>query len=270
VKHRFLREPLLFFFLTGALLFGADHWVKKLRGDGVIRVPEEVAEITQAQLAATWGRPPSESELKAHLQRWVNEEALFREGLRLGLERGDAQIRERVTLKTLNVLQLGTPIPEPTPEQLATWYDLHKLRYESPPRIHLQVLQLETSGPHSNEAQQRILAQLKARTTAPQELGKLAIYQAIPLHELSLRYSEAFTQKAMQSEPDVWTRFKDDKTVFFFNLERIQPGFKPDFQDIKARVIEDWRQADLQIKLDQRIADLVQGYRIEFPKGAVK
>jgi len=254
----------------GGLLFGADHLVKKIRGDGVIRVPEEVSEITQAQLAATWGRPPTESELKAHLQRWVNEEALFREGLRLGLERGDAQIRERVTLKTLNVIQLGTSVPEPTAEQLTTWYGLHRLRYEQPPRLHLQVLQVDPRTLPSAAALNRTLEQLNTKRVQPKDLGQLAIYQAIPLHELALRYSDNFVKQVLQSAPNVWSAHSSGDTVLFLNLDRVQPGFKPDFEDIKARVAEDWRQDDLQKKIDQRVADLVRQHRVEYPESVGK
>lgn len=270
MKHPLWREPLILFFLMGGLLFGADHLVKKIRGDGVIRVPEEVAEITQAQLAATWGRPPTNSELKAHLQRWVNEEALFREGLRLGLERGDAQIRERVTLKTLNVMQLGTSVPEPTAEQLAAWYGVHRLRYEQPPRLHLQVLQADPRTPPSAAALSRTLEQLNTKSIQPKDLGQLAIYQAIPMQELALRYSEDFVKQAMQSVPNVWSAYRSGDTALFLNLDRIQPGFKPDFEEIKARVAEDWRQDDLQKKLDQKVADLVRQHRVDYPESVGK
>lgn len=90
------------------------------------------------------------------------------------------------------------------------------------------------------------------------------------MQELALRYSEDFVKQAMQSVPHVWSAYRSGDTALFLNLDRIQPGFKPDFEEIKARVAEDWRQDDLQKKLNQRVADLVRQHRVEYPESVGK
>lgn len=256
--------------MAGAVLFGTDHLIQKIRGHGVIRVPQEIIELTQSQLAANWGRRPTDAELRAHLQRWINEEALFREGLRLGLEQGDALVRERITLRTLQVIQLGTPIPEPSEEQLAAWYGLRKTHYETPARLHLQVLQMASQSHSTADEQSRILKQLGSANVEPQALGKLAIFQGIPAGELALRYDENFAQHALKAQPHRWTPYKVGDVLFFFNVEKIQPGFKPIFAEIRLRIIEDWKQDYLQTKLDHRISELVRPYRIEWIESSAK
>jgi hypothetical protein len=65
------------------------------------------------------GREPNAEELAALRQRWFDNELLYREGLALGLDRGDSAIRERVIYKALNVLQSDLQVPAGDEESCA-------------------------------------------------------------------------------------------------------------------------------------------------------
>ena len=94
-----LREPLLHFAVLGALLFGVDHLVAGRDEDPrVIVIDPEVDAASIQVFKDARGRDPNEEELFALRRVWLDNEVLYREGLALGLDRGDKSIRERVIL----------------------------------------------------------------------------------------------------------------------------------------------------------------------------
>src|SRR5688500_17439710 len=95
--RRLLREPLLHFLLMGAALFAADA-VLLARDDDPNRIVMGAAVDEEARRAilGARGREPDAKELQALRQVWLDNEVLYREGLAMGLDKGDTAIRERV------------------------------------------------------------------------------------------------------------------------------------------------------------------------------
>src|SRR5262245_17046022 len=95
--RRFYREPLLHFLLLGALIFVAHRGLQRLKtGDNVIVVTPALRADLGRELSAELGRAPQPAELESALETWKAEEILFREGLRLGLDKDDLLVRRRV------------------------------------------------------------------------------------------------------------------------------------------------------------------------------
>ena len=70
-----LREPLLHFLLIGAAMFLYFRWSGGASGTGSTRIvlaPAQLASMA-AGFARTWQRPPSEVELKALIDDWVDD-----------------------------------------------------------------------------------------------------------------------------------------------------------------------------------------------------
>lgn len=95
--RRALRSPLLHFLLIGGLLFALGHerFAQHVQ-------PIEISAAEVQRLRAEWmretGRSPSAEELRASLRRHADREMLLREALRLGLDRRDPVVRERLLL----------------------------------------------------------------------------------------------------------------------------------------------------------------------------
>jgi hypothetical protein len=131
--RRILREPLLHFFVLGALLFGLYGW---LHG-GVLDAPDEIVvsraqvETLQAQFQRVWQRPPTPEELDGLVESWVREEIYYREGLAMGLDRDDPVVRRRVGQK-IEFLAEGAGPSAPTESELQAWLDAHPDAYAIP------------------------------------------------------------------------------------------------------------------------------------------
>jgi hypothetical protein len=122
--RRLAGEPLVHFIVLGALLFGMDAALSRFRDDGkTIVVAESVKNEARDIFRTGMGREPAPADMKIMVDRWVDNEVLYREGLALMLDRGDPSIRERVIFKALSVTQSGLSLPSVTDAELKTWFE---------------------------------------------------------------------------------------------------------------------------------------------------
>lgn len=137
--HRLLREPLLHFFVVGALLFGAYG----LLNQGSENAPDEIVvsrgqqENLQLQFERVWQRPATTQELQSLVDNWVKEEIYYREGINLGLDRDDTVVRRRIGQKLEFILESATPVA-PTDAELQAWLEAHATDYQVEPTYSLR------------------------------------------------------------------------------------------------------------------------------------
>src|SRR5690349_8756206 len=95
-----LGEPMLHFVLLGIVLFGAYRWMTPgtAAPDRIVITPGVMDDLVTQHVAAK-GREPSAVELRSLLDSYVREEILYREGVKLGLERDDIVVKRRVRQK---------------------------------------------------------------------------------------------------------------------------------------------------------------------------
>jgi hypothetical protein len=123
---RFLREPLLHFFLIGAVLFGLYAWLQGnlLSSPTEIVLSRDQLQSLQMQFERVWRRPATKDELQALIDNWVKEEVFYREGIAMALDRDDPIVRRRVGQKLEFILDSVEP-PAPTDAELQAWLDAH-------------------------------------------------------------------------------------------------------------------------------------------------
>lgn len=138
IINRFLREPLLHFFLLGALLFLLYGWLDRdsRRAPDEIVVDEARINSLTATFAKTWSRAPTAEDLQALIDAWVREEVLYREGIAIGFDRNDPIIRRRVAQK-MTFVSDGVAPEIPDDQELQAWLDSHADDYAIPGRYTL-------------------------------------------------------------------------------------------------------------------------------------
>lgn len=99
--ERWLKEPLVHFFLLGAALFALYGWLNRDGFDSPDEIVVDGARVAAlaAQFERTWQRPPTADELAGLVDSWVREEILYREGLALGFDSDDPVLRRRIGQK---------------------------------------------------------------------------------------------------------------------------------------------------------------------------
>jgi hypothetical protein len=152
VIRRWLREPLLHFFVLGALMFGVYAALDRDSAD----VPDEIVvsrgqlQNLKLQFERVWQRPATRAELQGLVDNWVKEEIFYREGITLGLDRDDAVVRRRVGQKLEFIIDSAAP-PPPTDAELQAWLDSHAGGYQIEPTYSLRQIYFDPSRHHNPE-----------------------------------------------------------------------------------------------------------------------
>lgn len=160
---RLLREPLAHFLGIGLLLFllfklvGGD---RSAAGHEIV-VNEAVVDGIVQQFAGVWQRQPTPVELRGLVDSWVREEILYREGVRMGLDRDDSVIRRRVRQKVDVLAEESQPSQAPTEAELADWLHTQASRYATSPVLSFEQATIDPTR-HATDLE-RVIADARRR-----------------------------------------------------------------------------------------------------------
>ena len=127
-------DPRVLFLVLGLGVFALDLWpARGGRESRVIEVTADEVERLHARWTAQWGRPPTGPELESVIAEAVDEEILYREAQRLGLDREDAIVRRRLAQKMTFVLEDAGDATL-SGDEVEEYFVRHAERYRRPPR----------------------------------------------------------------------------------------------------------------------------------------
>jgi peptidyl-prolyl cis-trans isomerase C len=136
--RRWLREPLLHFLLIGLVLFG--FYAYKNRGRSGTASPSQIVlsldelATTEAYFESQWHRRPTPQEFQAMVEDKVKEEVLYREGLVMGLDKGDTIVKRRMAQKVQFLAEDVAAAHEPSTAELKTWFEKNTDKFALPSR----------------------------------------------------------------------------------------------------------------------------------------
>ena len=244
-----LREPLLHFAVLGALLFAADRFLVAREDDPrTIVVGSAVTSEAKNAFRTTRGREPNAQELAALTDRWVDNEVLYREGMALQVDQGDAMIRDRVIFKALMLVESGLKLPPVDDAVLRKWFETQRVKYDEPARYDFQEAVL--SG-DSSEAAARAFAQaLNAGTPGDAKAG-LRVFKGRPLENLVQSYGPEFA-KALEEKPQgEWRALPTRDGVRVVRLDALVAPRPASFEALRSVVLADWTDATMaQLRTD--------------------
>ena len=132
---RWLRDPLVVFVLLGIGVFALDGWLAGSEAARpVIEITPDQVDRLRARWLAQWGREPTEPELQTLVDEAIDEEILYREAQRLGLDRDDAIVRRRLAQKLTFILEDAGDTGPPSETEVEEYYARHAERYRRPGR----------------------------------------------------------------------------------------------------------------------------------------
>lgn len=256
-----LREPLLHFLLLGGLLFAIDHFIAGRADDPrTIIVDATVDNQARQVFKAARGREPNEDELYALRRVWLDNEVLYREGLALGVDKGDAMIRERVIFKALSIVDAGLKLPPVDDQMLREWFEKNRARYDEPARydFHEAVL----SGDNSEVATRAFAVAMNAGTPGDAQAG-LRVFKGRPHQNLVQSYGPAFAKALEESPPGEWRVLPTREGWRVIRLETITPPKPADFEMLRGVVLHDWTDATMAEQRTAAVRALARKYLVK-------
>ncbi len=246
---RLLREPLVLFLLAGAAIFALDGLVGDGRGDARLDVTREDVARIRAQWQAQASRPPSDAELQALIEQHVREEILYRESLRLGLDRGDLIVRRRLVQKLTFLSQDLADVDDPSEAELIGFFERNRDRYVRPRRTSFSHVYFsdERAGDSALEETRLALEHLQARPESGtwRDLGDPFMlrreYAERTEQELGELFGVGFAAAVIQQLPGTWRG--PISSAYGWHLVRVHkrtPAERPTLDAVRGRVLEDY------------------------------
>ncbi len=277
-----LREPLLHFVLIGILLFAVDAFLRGdtvQAGEGEIVVTQGRIESLAALFTKTWQRPPTAEELDALIDDHVLEEALYREGLALGVHQDDTIIRRRVRQKMEFVVDDVVELTEPTEEELETWLAQHAESYAMPARYRFRQVFLnpERRGDALQADATMVLEGLRSSNGGadPRELGDASLLEhafADAATELVARtFGQDFVDGLAAQPIGAWSGPVESAFgVHLVIVDAKTEGRTPALDEVRDAVVRDWSYARREEASQAFYGELLSRYciTIEWPEEA--
>jgi len=236
-----LREPLLHFILLGGVLFALNHVLNETGDDPrTIVMGADVDKEARDTFAATRGRQPNAEELAALRQVWLDNEVLYREGMALGVDKGDAMIRERVIFKALSIVDSNLKVPTIDDTALKSWFEGRRDKYDEPARFSFQEAVL--AGDASESAVRGFVASLNAGTPADASAG-LRVFKDRPGVTLAQSYGTDFAKELEESSPGEWRAVRTRDGWRAIRLDGMTPPKPALYEVLRPVIMQDWRDA---------------------------
>jgi PPIC-type PPIASE domain len=262
--RRWLAEPFLHFVVLGALTFGLHRLLQTQREHRLV-----VSDQAQREIAALFeqrqGRVPTDAERAALTQRWLEDELLFREGLRLDLLHTDSELRAEVIARVRSLLQASVPAAKPTEAELLQFYDRHRADYALPAMIGFREY-LVRSGP---DARDRARSLLQALKTLPAD-ADVAELLHLPLShpqgsraELSVLYGPELVNELFALDLRVWHELRSARGIHLVKVEKRVAAKDPGLAAVRAQVLTDFSAASTARAFKLELARLEKQWSVD-------
>lgn len=262
------RVPLVVFLALGAAIFGLYGLVgggDAARNPEVIVVADADVRLLANGFEARWRRAPSAEELEALVSEHVIEEAFLREALALGLDRGDAVIRQRLRQKMAFIAEAGGDADAPDDAALRAHLAAYPDRFATAPRIAFEQFFV---GQDAGGAETAALRAALAAGADPDSLGVATLLppsvQLIPESVVTSTFGSGFFAEVAAQEPGRWVGpLLSARGAHLVRVTAVDPAAAPAFEAVRDRVEGDWRADRAQARRDAFTAELLQRYRVE-------
>jgi peptidyl-prolyl cis-trans isomerase C len=268
---KWLREPLLHFFILGLVVFGLHGLFEKK--------PETAAdpflvEVTSADIEwfrTMWskrmGREPTVEELRGQVNQLIREQVLSREAVSMGLDEGDMVVRRRLVQKMDFLFKDLSDITEPADSDLQKYLEENRSTYEIPRRVtftHVYFSVDKRGEEEAAEAVRQLVERLNAKEGVSSDVASLgdpfllqSSYSNKSPAEIRREFGSRFAKAVWEQKPRAWQG--PVASGYGLHAVYVRERFDaklPDFSELKERLKVDWigeKQREITLRIYEKL-----------------
>jgi hypothetical protein len=271
--RRLLREPLIHFFLLGAVLFAAYDLLspEQLAQPQRILVTPGQIEHLATSFSATWQRPPTRTELQQLVDQYVREEILSREAVKLGLDQNDSVIRRRLQQKMEFVSEDLFTNTEPTDAELTAYLAEHPEDFRQEGRVSFRqvFLSADKRGEHLQGDAAELLSELKTLGPAADvsALGDPTLLPPAmtdePPGRVESTFGRDFASGLAGADTGTWIGpIRSGLGLHLVFIEQRESSRLPELAEVREAVLREWGNARRVEARHQFYDDLLKQYQV--------
>jgi hypothetical protein len=255
----FAREPLVHFLALAALLFVTYDLLMPPEQEPLVIERAGIDELA-GQQAALLGRPLTDAERTAVVERAIDDAVLLREAYRRGLDR-DAVVRRHLVQKMRFVL--GEKVPAPGEAELEAYLAANRERYRSPPAVTLDHVFYADPA----RVPDGLLARLQNGMSSDRLGDPLStLGETLPrytLRDLMGQVGPEVARRVFEASVGEWQGpMRSERGVHFMRVAEHHPPGMPSFEELKPYLRQDWSLDQQRRATAARLAELRRNYRI--------
>jgi len=230
----------------------------------VVRVTRATREHVVRELEGQLGRRATAAEREQALARWKSDEVVYREAVRLGVDRTDPELRARLAVRAVEVFQ-GLEIQrEPTNTELTGFLEEHRARYEVPQRYTIeQAFAKRESGNAEARAEGFVSAAKSGKELSA--LGDVfdvgSKVDAVAFEDLARLFGFEFATGVAKAAPGQTVVLESTRGFHAVRVVKtIQAGL-PEESVLRPRLVRDWKASHASELVEQAKRRILERYR---------
>jgi peptidyl-prolyl cis-trans isomerase C len=250
--RRWLREPLLHFLVTGALIFAIYDLLHSAANstDGANQIVLTKDDLRQ--LAVQWlaqGRTaPTADQMRALIEQRVNEEILSREAIALGLDKDDEIIKRRLAQKMSFLAEDIATLQDPGTAELRAWFQQNSDRFALPARVSFRHLYFSLDRPPAHDRAIAMLDKIAGKPADAPDVAAAAdpfmfkdYYAERTSEQIAREFGPDFAKAVYALKPGVWQGpIQSGYGWHLVFVDVIDPGRVPAFDEVEPDVKSKW------------------------------
>jgi peptidyl-prolyl cis-trans isomerase C len=244
--------------------------------DDTTRVVVTAGEVAQfrASWMRTWQREPTGAELRGQIERYVRDEVLYREAIRLGYDKDDQLIRQTLKLKMEFLGEAQAPPTEPSLEEMQAYLAMRKDRYRIPPTVSFDHIffSVDRRGASTETDALLTLETIREENLDPEILANFGDRFMLKNHyveqderQVGSAFGESFAQTVVCLEPGIW--HGPIESAYGLHLVKVydrQEGYLPEIERVRAKIISDMDYENREAAKDLFYTEILRNYRVEY------
>ncbi|XUU61067.1 peptidyl-prolyl cis-trans isomerase [Erythrobacter sp. HA6-11] len=265
---QWLKEPLVHFLIGGAILFGFFAWTGTPSDPASrdITIDSETLASISSGFEQQMSRAPTDAELDNLTERFIREEVLYREALRLGLDQDDAIVRRRLAQKMDLIAAAQAEAASPSDEELQVWLEAHPARFASDAKYTFEQLWFAEKQAADEAQINRDKPEMVRDNRASIELP--ATVSEMPRSEILDRFGQQFARELDAFRPsEEWQGpIPSGLGWHLVRLKAIEASELPPLSEIRDRVEADWRSGTATERKEAAYELLREAYTVEIDR----
>ena len=259
-----MKQKLLIFFSIGLMIFAIDIVFNEDSSNKVIIYESELDSLINTWVTQV-GREPTNEEIDGIIKQLIDEEILYREALKLGLDKNDIIIKRRLAQK-ISFLKQESISKNPSEEEINKYYKSHTEDYFVESTYTFSHIYFSKD----NQAQSRSVKALKSiqQGEEPSKFGDPFLlgknFSIKTSKELKRSFGDKFSDSIKSLEIKKWDGpISSEYGEHLIFLNSYTDSFLPELDQVRSIVVTDILARDQSQSTAKYLEELRKEYEIE-------
>lgn len=270
------KEPLIYFFLLGAVIFGIHAFLRASSNEQSDRYQVQITSSDVDWLRNRWNklmsREPTPQELQGLIDSMIREEILYREAVAMGLDEKDTVVRRRLAQKMEFLFKDLADMAQPTDDQLTDYFTENQDRYRIPANITFTHIFFSTDKRSQNTQldAQAILEKIQQDKTTPQQALSFGdpfmqglAFTGQSTDQIARIFGKKFSENIETLKTGKWQGpIESSYGWHLLYIDQLIPAGIPEFEQVRSKVEIDYASQNRDIINRQTYKDISSRYTV--------